>query len=222
MEIFQQINRNKTKFKHLIYKTKICLICNYDEDNWNKLMFVEKMFNELDNKIERYNQSNSQSDFNIICNDYYSVEEMLNELKDDIVNKFKMPSIVMLDNMKVDEITNFYDVIQRVMNKYLNLKEASSDIFYYSGRDLSKFITHLLKYLETHEVKNIRLIPVQYFQNYANVITLEYKDWIMLFKYIRTTMKYLNEYDDNEIVKLKEEFVLLNVYYFIVISGGDH
>ena len=221
MDIIQTINKNKNLFTHLIYKIKVCLICDFDEENWNKLTFAEKMFNELDKNIEDYLSSKSQADYNVLNNNYFTVEEVLTELKDDIVSKYKLASVVMLDNMKLDEIKVFYEKIKKVMSKYINISNASSDIFYYSGKELSYFVSTILKYINTHEIPNKKFIPIAYLLQFENVITVEYKDWIMLFKSIRSTMKYLNDLNDEEMIIIKDKYMLFNVYYFIVISGGD-
>lgn len=222
MDIIQTINKNKNLFTHLIYKIKVCLICDFDEENWNKLTFAEKMFNELDKNIEDYLSSKSHADYNVLNNNYFTVEEVLTELKDDIVSKYKLASVVMLDNMKLDEIKVFYEKIKKVMSKYINISNASSDIFYYSGKELSSFVSTILKYINAHEIPNKKFIPIAYLLQFENVITLEYKDWIMLFKSIRSTMKYLNDFNDEEMTIIKDKYMLLNVYYFIVISGGNH
>ena len=117
MDIILTINKNKNLFTHLIYKIKVCLICDFDDENWNKLTFAEKMFNELDKNIEDYLSSKSQADYNVLNNNYFTVEEVLTELKDDIVSKYKLASVVMLDNMKLDEIKVFYEKI-----KCINIK----------------------------------------------------------------------------------------------------
>ena len=222
MDIIQSINKNKNLYKHLICKIKICLTCDYDDESWNKLLFAEKMFNELDKKQEIYLQTNAQSDYNILINNYYTVEEVLNELKDDIVGHYKMASIIMLDNMKYDEISKFYEKINKVMKKYINLKNASEDVFYYSGKDIANFISKLLKYIKSHDIPNIRFIPVSYLEQYENIITIDYKDWITLIKTLRSTMKYLNDINDEEMSIIKDLYILINVYYFIVITGGSH
>ena len=43
----------------------------------------------------------------------------------------------------------------------------------------------------------------------------------MLIKNLKVTLKYLSKENDDVINKLKKEFVKINVYYFIVITGGD-
>ena len=85
------------------------------------------------------------------------------------------------------------------------------------------FITVVEKYyIKNHDIPNIRFIPIPYLEKHENIVTIDYKEWITLIKTLRSTMKYLNDIFDDEMNKIKDEYILLNVYYFIVISGGDH
>ena len=74
MDIIQLVNKNKNQFKRTIYILKILLACKYDEENYNKLMFVERIYDSLGDKVTKYEESNETTDYNILCNDYSTVE----------------------------------------------------------------------------------------------------------------------------------------------------
>ena len=77
-------------------------------------------------------------------------------------------------------------------------------------------------YVNTHDIPNKRLIPLSYLESHETIITISLQDWITLFKNIHTAMKYVNNYNDEEINKLKKDFAFLNVYYFIILTGGNN
>ena len=222
MDIIQLVNKNKNQFKRTIYILKILLACKYDEENYNKLMFVERIYDSLGDKVTKYEESNETTDYNILCNDYSTVESMLGELKEDVVENFRISSVLVLDNLKLDELTIFYENFTKIMSNYQTVEQASSDIFYYSGKEMSSFITRLVNYVNTHDIPNKRLIPLSYLESHETIITISLQDWITLFKNIHTAMKYVNNYNDEEINKLKKDFAFLNVYYFIILTGGNN
>ncbi len=222
MDIIQLVNKNKNQFKRTIYILKILLACKYDDENYNKLMFVERIYDSLDDKVTKYEESKETTNYNILCNDYTTVESMLGELKEDVVENFRIASVLVLDNLKLDELAIFYENFTKIMSNYQTVEQASSDIFYHSGKKISSFITQLVKYVDTHDIPNKRLIPLNYLKAHETIITISLQDWIMLFKNIHTTMKYVSNYNDEEINKLKKDFAFLNVYYFIILTGGNN
>lgn len=222
MDIIQLVNKNKNQFKRTIYILKILLACKHDEENYNKLMFVERIYDSLGDKVTKYEESNETIDYNILCNDYSTVESMLGELKEDVVENFRISSVLVLDNLKLDELTIFYENFTKIMSNYQTVEQASSDIFYYSGKEMSSFITRLVNYVNTHDISNKRLIPLNYLESHETIITISLQDWITLFKNIHTAMKYVNNCNDEEINKLKKDFAFLNVYYFIILTGGNN
>ncbi len=222
MDIMQLLNKNKNQFKRNIYILKILLLSKFDEENFKKLLFVEKINDTLEDKANLYLKTNNSSDYNILCNDYSTVESMLAELKEDVMENFRISSVLILDNMKLDDIVIFYNHFINIMVKYKNIVEASNDIFYHSGKEISIFIDKLIKYINSHDIDNKNLIPLAYLSNHQVIVTLSLQEWISLFKNINTTMKYVNKYTDKEIESLKKEFEILNVYYYIILTGGNN
>ncbi len=222
MELIQLVRKNINKFNQQIFVLKILLSFKKVEDYIEKLEYVEKINESLNATIEEYLRTNNNTIYNIIDNDYYTVESLINELREDIVPNFKITSVIMLDNMKIDEISLFYCELKSVLSKYEDINIASNDIFYYSGKEISEYTVRLLKYIELHEIPNKNLIPVKILEEKANVITLSIKEWLGTIQTLKTTLKYLNGLIDDEIDYLRKEFITLNVYYFIVITGGNN
>lgn len=222
MDIIQLLNKNKNQFKRNIYILKILLTSKYDDENYNKLMFVEKIYESLEEKASSYLKTFDHTDYNILCNDYTTVESMIAELKEDVIERFRIASVIVLDNMKVEELVTFYNDFIKIMTNYENIEQASSDIFYHSGKEMSSFITRLVKYIDSHEIPNKKLIPLNYLIMHEAIITISLQEWITLFKNIRTAMKYVNAFDDIEIRKIKKDFEKLNIYYYIILTGGNN
>lgn len=221
MDIIQLINKNRNQFKRTIYILKILLECKKDEENYNKLLFVERIYDSLDTEVTKYESTSQVTDYNILCNDFTTVESMLRELKEDVMENFRISSVVFLDNLKLDELLTFYDNFMKVMSNYNSIEQASNDIFYYSGKELSNFIMHLVKYINGNDSINKRLIPIDYLEKHQTIISISIQDWIKLFNCIRTAMKYISN-DSADAQKLKSDFSFLTVYYFIVLTGGSN
>lgn len=221
MNIIQSIKKNQNNIKRDIYINKIFLKIIDDVDNSDKLAFVESINNSLDKRMQKYLETLEPSDYNLLENDYNTIVSLLDELKEDVVNKQKLVSAIMLENMKGTEIESFYKIFVDIYSKYKNIQQASSDIFYHSGMELSSFISKLVKYIKSHEVNNLKFIPLSFLEEHTAIITLDFKSWIILLKNLKITMKYLNDMNDVTIESLRKEFEKINVYYFIVITGGD-
>lgn len=221
MDIIQTINKNKNKITHDIYMLKIYLIIFTDNDNSDKLDYVETIFEGLDERINAYQNNSCESNLNLLENDYLTVTSLLNELKSDVLAKQKIAGVIMLDNMKTEELSLFYEEFIQVYKPYKSIEQASSDIFYHSGLELSNFDMRLIKYIEGLKDINLKLIPLSFLKEYTTIITISLNNWLMLIKNLRVTLKYLSKENDDVINKLKKEFVKINVYYFIVITGGD-
>ena len=221
MDIIQTINKNKNKITHDIYILKIYLIIFTDNDNSDKLDYVETIFEGLDERINAYQNNSCESNLNLLENDYLTVTSLLNELKSDVLAKQKISGVIMLDNMKTEELSLFYEEFIQVYKPYKSIEQASSDIFYHSGLELSNFDMRLIKYIEGLKDVNLKLIPLSFLKEYTTIITISLNNWLMLIKNLKVTLKYLSKENDDVINKLKKEFVKINVYYFIVITGGD-
>lgn len=221
MDIIQTINKNKNKITHDIYILKIYLIIFTDNDNSDKLDYVETIFEGLDERINAYQNNSCESNLNLLENDYLTVTSLLNELKSDVLAKQKIAGVIMLDNMKTEELSLFYEEFIQVYKPYKSIEQASSDIFYHSGLELSNFDMRLIKYIEGLKDVNLKLIPLSFLKEYTTIITISLNNWLMLIKNLKVTLKYLSKENDEVINKLKKEFVKINVYYFIVITGGD-
>ncbi len=221
MDIIQTINKNKNKITHDIYILKIYLIIFTDNDNSDKLDYVETIFEGLDERINAYQNNSCESNLNLLENDYLTVTSLLIELKSDVLAKQKIAGVIMLDNMKTEELSLFYEEFIQVYKPYKSIEQASSDIFYHSGLELSNFDMCLIKYIEGLKDVNLKLIPLSFLKEYTTIITISLNNWLMLIKNLKVTLKYLSKENDDVINKLKKEFVKINVYYFIVITGGD-
>lgn len=221
MELIQLVRKNQATFLHKIYVLKILIKCTNDTENMNKLEYVERIYSTLNDQIDNYAITLDPSDYNMLDNDYHTIESLLVEIREEVVPLHKITTVLMLDNMKVDEIMLFYEEFINVYSKYNDINVASTDIFYYSGKEIASYIISLLKYINSHDVSNINLIPVSLLEERSNVITLSMKEWLQTIQIIKTTLKYLSEFIDGDIETLRRKFITLNVYYFIVITGGN-
>ena len=221
MELVQLVRKNQSTFLQKMYVLKVLLKCTNDIENVNKLEYVERIYSTFNEQIDNYVISLDQRDYNMLDNDYHTVESLLSEIREEVVSQHKITTVLMLDNMKVDELMLFYDEFVNIYSKYTDIITASNDIFYYSGKEISSYIASLLKYINSNEVPNKNLIPLSLLEERSNVITLSMKEWLQTIQMLKTTLKYLNEFNDNEIDILRRKFITLNVYYFIVITGGN-
>lgn len=223
MTRIEQINKNIKTFERMISIFNILLICIDNQEINEKLIYTKNLLKELKNNYELYLEQENIILFNKIDNDLFTINNLINELKEDLFNKFKLVSIVYLDNLKDEELIIFYDNLNNILKEHHNINNACEYIYYHSGKELSDFITKLLNYINKY-IPNInnKKIPITYLENNKNIITIYYKEWIDLFKQLNYTMKYIADETNQDYLLLKQEYQILLVYYFIVITEGQN
>lgn len=223
MTRIEQINKNIKTFERMISIFNILLICIDNQEINEKLIYTKNLLKELKNNYELYLEQENIILFNKIDNDLFTINNLINELKEDLFNKFKLVSIVYLDNLKDEELIIFYDNLNNILKEHHNIKNACEYIYYHSGKELSDFITKILNYINKY-IPNInnKKIPITYLENNKNIITIYYKEWIDLFKQLNYTMKYIADETNQDYLLLKQEYQILLVYYFIVITEGQN
>ena len=222
MTRIEQINKNIKTFERMISIFNILLICIDNQEINEKLIYTKNLVKELKNNYELYLEQENIILFNKIDNDLFTINNLINELKEDLFNKFKLVSIVYLDNLKDEELIIFYDNLNNILKEHHNIKNACEYIYYHSGKEISEFITKLLNYINKN-IPNInnKKIPITYLENNKNIVTIYYKEWIDLFKQLNYTMKYIADETNQDYLLLKQEYQILLVYYFIVITEGQ-
>ncbi len=217
----QKIIKDIKKINHSIYKIKILLKWVNNQHLNEQLNYVINIYNELIKNIDKYQLEENPVIYNLIDNDYFTINNVIKEIEEDLYPQFRLVSVVYLDNLKEEEIIKFYDLLNNILLEYDNIHSACEYLYYHSGKDISLFISKLLKYIKENITENnLRRLPITYLENNANMITIFYKEWIELFKQLNFTMKYINNESNKEYLLLKEEYQKLLVYYFIVITEG--
>lgn len=220
MELIQSINSNKNNILKKIYTLKTLFLCSDVEDLRETLLYIEEIYESFDSKINNYIVSYSKEDYNILDNDYHTLESLMGELREDLLRLSKVTSVVMLDNMKLNEIIPFYNKLNEVMSIHRHVKTAANYIVNNCYKDIIYFLMNLLSYIGSYNVPNLDLIPLAYLESKVHDQNVSVSEWIKIIQSVKTTLKYFNTLNDDSINKLREDFVLLNVYYFIIISGG--
>lgn len=227
MEVIERIIKNEKTIKHDIYMLKILMLTQADYENQKKLDYIEKKSIEMSSNIMLYeanlNGGKSAIDlaplFNQITNDCDTILDLISEIKDDVYPRFKLASMIIIDNMSNEVLENFYEEVKKTISQFNSMEEASDYLFYNTGEQLSRFVADLLEYIKDAPERILRLIPIDYFQSKKTIITLSVKNWFEIFNNIRFTLKYVGNYRRHEYQAIMEKYRALEVYYFIIISG---
>lgn len=220
MDIIQTINRNRSRLVHDIYTLKIYLSIFKDEDNDQKLLYLEKIYNKIDSRINAFQKSNIDQDYNLLENDYYTITSLIDEIKISILPKQNLAGAIFLDNMKNNELNIFMKKYFEILATYDNIKLASIDIFQNHSIDVMKFNQATIDFINSVDIPNKKLIPLDFLKSCQNEKQLNHSTWLLLLRSLRTTYKYLNNIENETLNILKNELVLYNVYYFIVVMGA--
>lgn len=224
MELINEVSKNNKKLIHEIYMFKILLLITSDkqlkQECSDKLNYIEKLSETITKNIDMYKETNNHVIYNLIDNDYYTIKKLLGELKEDLYKQFRLAVLVIIDNMKNDDIIVFYNQLSNKLIGFKDIDEACTYIYYHSGEALSSFIRELVLYLKKNSnEKTQKMVGLDYYLSKENIITIYYKEWIEIFEHLRFTMKYLS-CNNQDYLKLYHMYQTLLVDSFIVISGG--
>ncbi|HHU24221.1 MAG: hypothetical protein PHG08_09520 [Bacilli bacterium] len=229
MEIVERILKAEKNIKHSLLLIKVLLLFSSDPENQRKLDYIERKYQDLQStlmlyelKLNEINQDETEINalYNQSANDCETILNMLAEIKEDIFPRFKLASMIIIDNMNNETLENFYEELKRVLSDFNNIDEACDYLYYHTGDMLSNFITDLLAYIKAYAPERLlRLIPIAYFESKQTIITLSFVDWVQIFNNIRFTLKYVGNLEKTKYQALMEQYRKLEVFYFIIITS---
>lgn len=189
------------------------------DDFKERLAYVEKLYDSRNHYYELYLETNDESNYNILVNNYYTIEEQLDILKQICYNKFKITTHVFLDNLKLVELKEFDNCLTSIIKQFNNLDDACDYIYYHCGKDVSEYIKKVIEYCLEKQINN-RLIPLEYLKSQQNIISLNSQELVKIYNALNITMKYLRS-KDLTYQELYKQFMMMRVYYFISITNSE-
>nr|HPN89928.1 hypothetical protein [Bacilli bacterium] len=159
MEIVERITKAEKNIKHSLLLIKVLLLFSDDPENQRKLDYIERKYQDLQStlmlyelKLNEINQDEAEINtlYNQSANDCETILSMIAEIKEDIFPRFKLASMIIIDNMNNETLENFYEELKRVLGDFNNIDEACDYLYYHTGDMLSNFITDLLAYIKAY------------------------------------------------------------------------
>lgn len=212
--------------KKSILVLKVLALCIKDEEKIEILDFLTNRITELEDDGKKYLEVNSNGDYkwlyNKISNDYQTVVDVLKDMEDEMYKQFRLASIVTLDNMKDEQLIEFYQKVKELLINFDNVEEAAEYICFHSGAELTDFMSLMIHYIKEEENgRTKKLIPLTYLEEHQTILTLTLKEWVDIFNHLRYSMKYLTICSNKNYKTLTTKYSKLILYYFIIITSTN-
>ena len=124
--------------------------------------------------------------------------------------------------MPYTELVSFEKEITRFLNKFKDIDEAAEYICFNSGGLLTSFIDELIIYINNNEhLVNKKFIPMDYIEKNRTIIVMDLKQWLEIFNNLRLAMTNVKNNNERSYKSLKENYSLLLMYYFIIITSQN-
>jgi hypothetical protein len=222
MESIEKVMACSKQFERDIIILKILLKCYHNYEEEQKLQYIEKVYRNMLDEIVFYKKVENQVLVNEIENDYDTVSSLLREQQEDIYAKFHLPCMMVIDNLRGEELKQFYSDVSSLLQNYPNINVATHQLYQTSSNTWSHYIDDLCHYIDRYASSQIKkLLPLTYLKNNTCITSLDYKTVMQLYKSIRLTVKYVADANPDEFQDLKNRFREIQLLYFILIAGED-
>lgn len=221
-----QIIKNLTKINKNMLVYKVILTAYKDSERLEAIDFLERRLKELLSDMETYTNNHSKGDYawlnNKIENDSYTFDEVLHEVEEYINNRCRILSIITLNNMSEIELVSFGKELERYLSKFKDIDEAAEFICFNSGALLTSFIDELINYIHNNEhLVNKKFIPMDFLENNRTIIVMDLKQWLDIFNNLKLSMSNIKNNNERSYKSLIENYNLLLMYYFIIITSPN-
>lgn len=227
MEVVSRILRNTKSIIHQFRIIEILLMFTEDLEQTKKYEYIYKKYLVMLEDIDNYERLSKDQDasfdaihilYNQITNDNETIKSLLDEVKDDLYLNFKVPALVLLDNTPSEELEKIKINLERLMKNYKTIPELANYIEACGGFDITPLLKNLLSYITKYaDPKTMRLLPIKFFENYVDTPLSTYLEYSQMYNNVKFTIKYMTHEDLESLEEIKDGFVVLTLYYFILI-----
>lgn len=197
----------------------ILLLLSPSEELSKQLDYTEEIYLVMLELLEDNMDNEEISIVNRLVNDCETVNNLLNDIKDDLSKKFNLMSLLYLDKLKGEILAYFYSKLEELLEQAGNLENLPNYINEKSSDEIIIFMKYLLEYINEYATEQeLRLIPFKYIQEHTIKTEFNLKKWIEFQKNVSFTLKYIHCDNQEASSTIHESFWLFELYYFIMIS----
>ncbi len=192
MKLFDEINRFFHYTKQELVLFTFLSLYDQNEENQECLRLISELTNKINNSLKQYELDSSDSLYNIIDNDFITLQDLYAEYRNNGYNSFSFKVIALVKSLKTDEldlmikwqteiagISSFLDLVIKqikLMIKLINNDAFASEVINYldhhslDSESLELVITSLKKYKNNLEIEGIKEVYLKLIFLYFNYL----------------------------------------------------
>lgn len=218
-EIASKIIKLRKETIAKIDRIHILLLLSPSEELSKQLEYTEGIYLSMLELLEDNMDNEEASIVNRLTNDSETVNNLLNDIKEDLSKKFRLMPLLYLDKLKGEVLAYFYGKLEELLEQAGNLENLPNYINEKSSDEIITFMKYLLEYINEYaSEQELRLIPLKYIQEHTIKTEFNLKKWMEFQKNVAFTLKYIHCDNQEASSAMHESFWLFELYYFIMIS----
>lgn len=192
MKLFDEINRFFHYTKQELVLFTFLSLYDQNEENQECLRLINELTNKINNSLKQYELASSDRLYNIIDNDFITLQDLYAEYRNNGYNSFSFKVIALVKSLKTDEldlmikwqteiagISSFLDLVIKqikLMIKLINNDAFASEVINYldhhslDSESLELVITSLKKYKNNLEIEGIKEVYLKLIFLYFNYL----------------------------------------------------
>ena len=202
-----------------IDRIHILLLLSPSEELSKQLEYTESLYLSMLELLEDNMENEEATIVNRLTNDCETVNNLLNDIKEDLSKNIKLMPLLYLDKLKGEVLAYFYGKLEELLEQAEKLENLPSYINENSGDEIIGFMKELLTYVKEYaSEQELRLIPLKYIEELTHKVEFDLKKWMEFQKNVSFTLKYIHCDNQEACNTMHEAFWLFELYYFIMIS----
>ena len=218
-EIVSKIMKFRKEVIAKMDRINILLLLSPNEELSQSMAYVTDIYASMLEFAEGNLDNEEASVINRLTNDVETVNNILNDIKEDISSNFKLVSLLFLESLKGEILVYFYEKLSDILDNVGNINNTLEYINENKSREVRGFLAQVINYIKIYAAeKDYHLLPLNYLENVNCEETFNTKKWTELYNNVRFTLKYINCPNVVDEEKIKEAFWEFELYYYIAIT----
>ena len=218
-EIVSKIMKFRKEVIAKMDRINILLLLSPNEELSQSMAYVTDIYASMLEFAEGNLDNEEASVINRLTNDVETVNNILNDIKEDISSNFKLVSLLFLESLKGEILVYFYEKLADILDNVGNINNTLEYINENKSSEVRGFLDQVINYIKIYAAeKDYHLLPLNYLENVNCEERFNTKKWTELYNNVRFTLKYINCPNVVDEEKIKEAFWEFELYYYIAIT----
>ena len=165
-EIVSKIMKFRKEVIAKMDRINILLLLCPNEELSQSMAYVTDIYASMLEFAEGNLDNEEASVINRLTNDVETVNNILNDIKEDISSNFKLVSLLFLESLKGEILVYFYEKLSDILDNVGNINNILEYINQNKSNELRRFLDQVVNYIKIYATeKDYHLLPLNYLEN---------------------------------------------------------